>query len=281
MKITPAVFEAYLKCPTKCWLRAAGEAATGNTYAEWVQAQNASYRETGTARLLAASPQDEVACSPDMENIKAATWRLASSLAVLAEMDSCAVESELHAVERVPAGGRGNAAQFIPIRFVFTNKLGKDDKLLLTFDAVALSKALKREVSLGKIIHGDYHATLQVKTSALVGEARKRLEKIAALLANPTPPDLVLNRHCGECEFQARCRKIAVEKDDLSLLANIRKHQFTEVPLRKFREISSPQRPREPARGLLSKARARPSRRSARCRPGARLSSARRAAAAR
>ena len=221
MKITPAVFEAYLNCPTKCWLRATGEAATGNTYAEWVQAQNASYREIGTARLLAASPQDEVARSPDMENIKAATWRLASSLAVLAEMDSCAVESELHAVERVPSGGRGNAAQFIPIRFVFTNKLGKDDKLLLTFDAVALSKALKREVSLGKIIHGDNYATLKVKTSALVDEARKRLEKITALLASPTPPDLVLNRHCGECEFQARCRKIAVEKDDLSLLANM------------------------------------------------------------
>ena len=221
MKITSAVFEAYLKCPTKCWLRANGEAASGNTYAEWVQAQNAAYRETGTARLLAASQQDEVALSPDMESVKAAMWRLASSLAVQAEMDSCALESELHAVERVPAGGRGKAAQFIPIRFVFTNKLGKDDKLLLAFDAVTLSKALKREVSLGKIIHGDNHATLKVKTSALAGEVRKRLEKIASLLASATPPDLVLNRHCAECEFQTRCRKIAIEKDDLSLLAKM------------------------------------------------------------
>ena len=40
-------------------------------------------------------------------------------------------------------------------------------------------------------------------------------------LSNSTPPDLVLNRHCGECDFQARCRKIAVEKDDLSLLAGM------------------------------------------------------------
>ena len=109
--------------------------SSGNTYAEWVKAQNASYRETETARLVAASPHDEVALSPDMENVKAAKWRLASSLAVQAEMDSCGLESELHAIERVPAGGRGKAAQFIPIRFVFTNKLGKDDKLLLAFDA--------------------------------------------------------------------------------------------------------------------------------------------------
>ena len=121
----------------------------------------------------------------------------------------------------MPSEGRGKPAQFVPIRFVFRNKLTKDDRLLLAFDALVLSQVLGREVSLGKIIHGDDHATLKVKTSALAGEVRKRLEKIAALLSNPAPPDLVLNRHCAECEFQARCRKIAVEKDDLSLLAGM------------------------------------------------------------
>ena len=121
----------------------------------------------------------------------------------------------------MPSEGRGKPAQFVPIRFIFRNKLTKDDKLLLAFDAFVLSEVLGRAVSLGKIIHGDDHATLKVKTSALAGEVRKRIEKIAALLSSPTPPDLVLNRHCAECEFQARCRKIAVEKDDLSLLAGM------------------------------------------------------------
>jgi predicted RecB family nuclease len=45
--------------------------------------------------------------------------------------------------------------------------------------------------------------------------------KVAALLSATAPPDLVLNRHCPECRFQNRCRKLAVEKDDLSLLANL------------------------------------------------------------
>ena len=31
----------------------------------------------------------------------------------------------------------------------------------------------------------------------------------------------MLNAHCGQCEFQARCRNLAKEKDDLSLLANM------------------------------------------------------------
>ena len=221
MEITPGMFEAYLKCPTKCWLRASGEASEENPYAQWVKTQTDSYREAETTRMVADFPDSEVDRSPSAENTKSATWRLATGMAVQAEMGACVLKTELHAVERVPADGRGKAAHFIPIRFIFTNKLGKDDKLLLSFDALALGKTLAREISFGKIVHGDDHATLKVKTAALVGEVRKRVEKITALLSNPEPPDLVLNRHCTECEYQARCRKIAVEKDDLSLLANM------------------------------------------------------------
>ena len=84
-----------------------------------------------------------------------------------------------------------------------------------------LSEAVGREVSLGKIMHGDSHATLKVKLPSLASEVRKRIKDITALLADNSPPDLVLNRHCGQCEFQARCRKQATEKDELSLLSGM------------------------------------------------------------
>jgi len=221
MKITPDVFEAYLKCPTKCWLRATGEPSAGDTYPEWVKAQNDSYRTIETERLIAESPNNEVARSPAMENVMAAKWRLASSLAVQAQTDCCVLESELHAMERVPAEDQGKPAEFIPIRFVFTNKLGNDDKLLLGFDVFVLSESLGLEIGTGKIIHGDDSATLRAKTSALTGEVRKRIEKLTALLSSPSPPELVLNRHCVECEFRARCRQEAKETNDLSLLSGM------------------------------------------------------------
>jgi predicted RecB family nuclease len=207
--------EAY--SPTKCWLRFTGEPATGNAYAEWAQSQNESYHAAAIERLRSEVPQDECAVAPAQESLKTSKWRLGFDVVATSQN----LETRLHAVERVPSEGRGKSARFIPIRFVFTNKLGKDEKLLLAFDAFVLSEILGREVSLGKIIHGDNHATLKVKTSVLAGEVRKRLEKIAALLSSPTPPDLVLNRHCAECEFQARCRQKAIEKDDLSLLAGM------------------------------------------------------------
>jgi predicted RecB family nuclease len=251
MKISSDFFEAFLKCPTKCWLRFTREPTAANAYAEWMQAKNESYRAEAAKRLTADLPADECASSGSSrreeahyssETLKTAKWRAAVDVPARIELGSsqgdeaqtsphenshsllksaATIETCLHAIERIPSAGRGQPAQFVPIRFIHRNKLTKDDKLLLAFDAFVLSEMLGRIISLGKIIHGDDHATLKVKTSALAGEVRKRLGKITALLASPAPPDLVLNRHCAECEFQARCRKLAVEKDDLSLLAGM------------------------------------------------------------
>src|SRR5262249_19980209 len=35
------------------------------------------------------------------------------------------------------------------------------------------------------------------------------------------PPQLILNKHCTECEFQLRCRQNAIEKDELTLLSSM------------------------------------------------------------
>ncbi len=220
MRISSDLFNAFLKCSTKCWLRASGEPAAGGAYAEWLKSRHRSYQATEIERLL-SEPKNEVAVSPPLENLKAAQWHLAANLSVRAQMKTGVLESEVHAVERVPSESRGRSAQFIPIRYIYTNKLSDDDKLLLAFDAFVFSEVTGREVSIGKIIHGDDNSVGKVKTAALAGEVRRRVERIASLLSRPTPPELILNRHCGECEFQTRCRRKAIEADDLSLLSGM------------------------------------------------------------
>jgi predicted RecB family nuclease len=217
MKLTSALFEAYLKCPTKCYLRSTGQTGVGNAYADWVRERNDAYRKEGVQRLMSAAGDGVAATTPGTDNLKTATWLLAVDLPFETET----MASRLHAVERVPSEGRGKPAQFIPVRFVFLNKLTKDDRVLVAFDALVLSEVLGREVSVGKIIHGDDHATLKVKIPGLLNEARKLVGKLTESLVGASPPDLVLNRHCGECEFRDGCRQKAVEKDDLSLLAGM------------------------------------------------------------
>src|ERR1700722_1525546 len=51
MLITSHLFEAYLKCHTKCFLRSLGETTTENCYSDWVQDQQASYRSEEIRRL--------------------------------------------------------------------------------------------------------------------------------------------------------------------------------------------------------------------------------------
>ena len=252
MKTNSQLFEAYLKCPTKSWLRSRGDTGGVNAYAELVKAQEVAYRIEGVRRLRESVPEGEwVVAPPPGENLKAARWLLAVDFSVSARAGSDGdsrpqrsldatpgqtaegtsevqtqpgprlLESRLQAIERVVSEGRGRPAKFVPIRFNFRNKLTRDDRLLLAFDSLGLSELLGREVNLGKIIHGDEHTTLKVKTAGLLGEVRKLAPKMAEVAMSASPPDLVLNRHCGECEFQDRCRQKALEKDDLSLLASM------------------------------------------------------------
>src|SRR5260370_12012149 len=77
MKVSADVFEAFMKCSTKCWLRAVGEPTSGTAYAEWVRSQNESYRADAAKRLIADVPATECDVVPGAGNLKTAEWHLA------------------------------------------------------------------------------------------------------------------------------------------------------------------------------------------------------------
>ena len=134
MTIALQLLEAYLKCPTKCWLMSSREPITDSWYAQWRQAQNEAYVASGVQRLLSEANLEECTISPSADNLKAGKWRLAANV----HMRGRRLESHVHVVERLPSEGRGKPARHSPVRFVPNNRLGKDAKLLLAFDALAL-----------------------------------------------------------------------------------------------------------------------------------------------
>ena len=218
MTVSSQLFEAFLECPTKCWLRSRAEPAARNTYADWARARNETYYQESIKRLFSRFPVGgSVTGAPVPKSLTDATWRLAIGM----HLQKKELESRLQAIQRISSEDRGGTVQLIPYRFEFANKLTKKHKLLLAFDALLLSEDAGCKVSFGKIVHGAGHATLKVRTDALVSEVRSSIRDITALLAANSPPDLVLNRHCGQCEFQVRCRRQAIEKDELSLLSSM------------------------------------------------------------
>ena len=216
MIVSSDIFEAYLLCSSKCWFRLSGEDTAGNMYSQWLRSQNQSYRKEALKRLLeSVHKADSIVAPSQLLNIRNAKWKLAADFVVRKEN----IEASVHAIERLSSDKK--PGQLIPIRFTSSNKLTRGDKLLLAFDALVLSEAFKHEISHGKIIYGDRYSQSKVKVSLLAREVRKCISKIAALIGNDAPPEIVLKRHCPECDFQAMCGKKAIEKDDLSLLAGM------------------------------------------------------------
>jgi predicted RecB family nuclease len=216
-RVTSRLFEAYLACPTKCYLLSIGEVATGNDYAIWSETRCVSYCLNGIPQLTADHSQTIDGGEPDPGRWKHALWPFAFNQIV--KTQNC--EAYLPAVQRIQSEGAVQSAQFIPIHFVPHNKLSRLDKLTAGFGALALAKALAAKVDTAKIIHGDKGTTFRLKANTLSRIVNKTIGQIANLLSSSSPPDLILNRHCPECGFQSRCTMKAVQQDDLSLLANM------------------------------------------------------------
>jgi predicted RecB family nuclease len=129
-------------------------------------------------------------------------------------------QSTIDAIERENRRG-GDARCLIPIRCIPGEKITKEDRLLVGFDALVLSELNGKSPSWGKIIHGSRKRTAKVKLDKLRGDVEAMVKRLADQLSNKSAPALVLNKHCSECQFQLRCREQALAADDLSLLATM------------------------------------------------------------
>ena len=224
--ITIEVFELFLRCETKSKLYFQGAAETDSEFKKWLRRQRDCFKERGMARLRTMCQEDEFYVrTPSVEALKRKHWRIiADCVASSAEM-----RAHLDALELTPATLNRMASSYRPLRFVPSEKLSVADKLLLAFDALAISHIIGKTPPNGKIIHGCKYRAAVIPLPQLIRKARTILSKIAAQRVETTPSLPILNKHCVACEFRSHCRQIALQKDDLSLLptvtAKVRKAQ--------------------------------------------------------
>jgi len=87
------------------------------------------------------------------------------------------------------------------------------------FGALALSQVTGILADTGTAIYGERHRQKTVKIADHTARTRQTLDAIRVTCHSLEPPPLVLNKHCAICDFQPRCRGLAIERDDLSLLS--------------------------------------------------------------
>jgi hypothetical protein len=106
--LLPICLKPIFKSATKCFLRSRGEIGTGNTYANWVTAEQLSYSSEGIKHLVEGVAEDEcVTGAIDSKELRSPKWRLA--IQTIARTQN--LESSIHAIERLISEEGGKSAQ--------------------------------------------------------------------------------------------------------------------------------------------------------------------------
>ena len=215
--VTDTTFEAFLHCETKAYLLQESIDSQSKLGA-WKDDLSQQFQKSISERLRSSFGDDQVyAGTPSQRMLKEGSHRIVLR-PLIKSSDLCA---EPDALWRMPLVLGATSFHYSPVRFVRNEKVSRYDKLILAFDALALNRHSSNSPGSGKLIYGSQYNAVTVPLGKLLESARRSVIQVKKQQKSRVAPPLVLNKHCPECEFRARCRQIAVEKDDLSLLANM------------------------------------------------------------
>jgi predicted RecB family nuclease len=212
---TAAVFSAFLKCQTKAYLVAVGEAPPDTFFSDIEQRISTRFKATAKPPLATGSNVEgflEFQRSHFAHNLGSATH--------LVDCDSATYDLSPSLSEQ----GRPTPSKLpvsdavLPVLFVPSDKPSLSESLLLCFGAVALEQFTGVRPNIGTLVYGEGHCQKNLKVENHLVRTHEVIGSIKQTLDAAQPPPLVLNRHCTVCDYQRRCRGIAIERDDLSLL---------------------------------------------------------------
>lgn len=216
--ITEEIFHAYLKCKYKAYLKLQGTLGEVSEYERLLTRIDVEYRKTAGRELRRT--QDKAAIAENPLSLSD-TIQSGKELILNASMNTDEASCHLDALYRTSKIEAAVPQVYSPILFTPHERVTADDRLRLAFAASVLSRVQGTQPDSGRIIHGPNFKVSKIALPRLIASVRGGVGQIHALQQSVTPPPLVLNRHCSECEFRWSCRALAIDKDDLSLLRGL------------------------------------------------------------
>ena len=165
--------------------------------------------------LLRKQSRLEIKESPTADDLSAKE----SALYVNCSIGFEELRSVIDAVEKIDLPGR--KSQLLPCRCQLDKRAERHEKLLLAYDALCLQAFTRVPIRVGKLVDGVSKRAKKVQLNSQLKAVQDHVRRLTELLGQAKEPPLILNRHCVECEFRARCREKATETDDLSLLSKM------------------------------------------------------------
>jgi predicted RecB family nuclease len=110
----------------------------------------------------------------------------------------------------------------IPIIISPFEKVQKSDKLFIALQSYYLKHHFNLKIGEAKIMFGNQQKSTKIILSNLSKDVKKIISAIEQIQKFETPPVFYRISHCQICEFNPICSEKLQERDDLSLLGNLK-----------------------------------------------------------
>ena len=241
--ITSDIVVAYSQCPRKAYLLLfSPEKGKPHEYIQILGQQRSTHQERYLDRLQHTHA--------DVQPYSLENLRTGSKMLINAHLQVDGLAADCGVLTRVAGTSTFGKYSYEPSIFVGTYSIGNAHKLELSFVAYVLERLQSRSPATGRIIgvNGTSHPVkLDHQSKAL----RPLLEPLHEwpMADSPTPPPIVLNKHCPLCPFQHLCQAQAEQEDNLSLLDGVTARvmrQYEKKGIFTVKQLSYLFKPRKP-----------------------------------
>ena len=217
-KLTRDIIESFLNCRYKAHLRFVGEQGTLSEYEPLLAARQDDAKRRAIDTILGLQALQDVKRNVILTP---PALKQGAGFIVNATLEDEDFALAFDGLKRVPGASNLGDFHYVPVLFSQTRQVRKQQRVLLDVYGLLLSRLQGRAPGNGFLWHGKEPRETRVRLSSDLRRAERLLDDLRQLRAATSPPRLVLNKHCSECEFRRQCRAAAVEKDDLSLLGGL------------------------------------------------------------
>ena len=212
--ITNEIIEGYLNCKQKAILKLSGKQGSNIDYDYFLERTKFNRKQQFVKNITTQNPNRIVDFDNFSENkINSFPFWI---LNPVVKTENLWIEFDC-----VELTKEDSTIIYIPIQISPFEKIREIEIFELFIKSKYFEKQLNINISKVQIVYGVQQkpTTINLKKYSKKGDSLfKEIEKILSAEENKK---FVLNKHCQICEFQEECRKIQLEKDDLSLLNGI------------------------------------------------------------
>jgi predicted RecB family nuclease len=207
--------QSFIFCKYKTYLILNGEKGNESDYAQAQGRLYDTFKRTFIEKVKRSYPECQITYLTFPIDKK---LRQHSSIIINPEVQGDDFLIGFDAIETLNATKPHCKPRYAPTIISASERISKNDKLLLTAKTLLLYRVSGQLPHVGKIIYGRDLKSVSVRINDHKKKAQDLLDEIIKLVQDNQKPLIFRNDNCRTCEFEKKCYDYLLEKDDLSLL---------------------------------------------------------------